>query len=378
MIRRIDPFVIAAPRRVFNFTKQELMVGLSALVLALGLTLAPAFAQDDMRTEQVRFPAGATGTTINGQITGREFVLYKLGAEAGQVMNISLTSNNTATYFNVYAPGSGPGDEALGAGSMPGGLMVDVNRFSGPLPLSGEYAISVFLYRNAARRGEVSDYTLDISITGETGAIVQGDYADGLQGGPDFWEVQTDGGMLNLHDSASIGAPVIGRAETGQVLRNLGCRMNEGRRWCRVATFGDPGTEGWAAGDFLVESGYVEGTDTQLPDRVPVETGGQDALVPGTEYHATGTVDCVRNADAPQQSCNFGVVREGNGTGRVTIEWPDGGSRTILFEGGTAISYDQSQADQGSEMTVTRDGDNNIIFIGEERFVIPDAVILGG
>jgi len=111
---------------------------------------------------------------------------------------------------------------------------------------------------------------------------------------------------------------------------------------------------------------------------IPVETDNEDALVPGTGYHATGMVDCVRNADAPQQSCNFGVVREGNGTGRVTIEWPNGGGRTIFFEGGTAMSYDQSQADQGREMIVTRDGDNSIIFIGEERFVIPDAVILGG
>ena len=377
MIRRIDPFVIAALRFGQDFTMRGIPIWLSTLVLVLGLTLAPAFAQDDMRTEQVRFPAGATGTTINGQITGRESVLYKLGAEAGQMINISLTSNNMATYFNVYAPGSGPGDEALGAGALPAGLMVDLNRFSGPLPLSGEYAISVYLYRSAARRGEVSDYTLDISITGESGAIVQGDYADGLRGGPDYWMVNTSDGTLNLRRDPSAGAAIVTRLINGTPLRNLGCRMAEGRRWCRVATLSDPGFEGWTAGEFLVE-GSGDGAATQLPDMIPVETDNEDALVPDTGYHATGMVDCVRNADAPQQSCNFGVVREGNGTGRVTIEWPNGGSRTIFFEGGTAMSYDQSQADQGSEMTVTRDGDNSIIFIGEERFVIPDAVILGG
>ncbi len=377
MIRRIDPFVIAAPRCGFNFALQDLVIGLSTLVLVLGLKLAPAFAQDDMRTEQVRFAAGATGTTINGQITGRESVLYTLGAEAGQVLDISLSSNNTATYFNVYAPGSGPGGEALGAGALPDGLMVDLNRFSGPLPVSGEYVVSVYLYRNAARRGEVADYTLDISVAGETGAIVQGDFADGLQGGPDYWAVQTDGGVLNLRDSASTEAPVITTLGNGTPLRNLGCRMAEGGRWCRVATLSDPGFEGWVAGDFLVE-GSGEGVAMHLPDMIPVGTGSEDALVPGTEYSATGSLDCVRDADAQQQSCAFGVVREGNGTGSVTIEWPDGDSRTIFFKGGTAISYDQSQANQGRGMTVTRDGDNIIVVIGEERFVIPDAVILGG
>jgi len=29
--------------------------------------------------------------------------------------------------------------------------------------------------------------------------------------------------------------------------------MAEGGRWCRVATLADPGDEGWAAGDFLIE-----------------------------------------------------------------------------------------------------------------------------
>ena len=349
----------------------RLLSGLVAAAIAMSMT--PATAQDDTRVEQVLFPAGATGTTLDGRITGRESVLYTIGAEAGQVMTINLTSNNNATYFNLYAPGKGPGDEALAIGE----LQPQMNSYTGALPLSGEYSVSVFLYRNAARDGEVSDYSLDISITGATGAVVQGDFADGLEGGPDYWAVRTSGGPLNLRASASSGAGVVVSLLNGTPLRNLGCRMAEGRRWCRVATLADPGFEGWAAGDFLVE-GSGEGVATQLPDMVPVPEGGTDAMVPGTSYNATGMVECVRDADAPVQSCAFGVVRQGNGSGSVTIDWPEGGSRTIFFEGGTAMSYDQSQADQGQKMTVTRDGDNSIIFIGQERFVIPDAVILGG
>ena len=377
MTQPTDLFLTMQSRRISSGFLRWVVLGFSALILLLVLTVTRVAAQDDMREEQVRFPAGATGATIKGQITGREFVVYKLGAEAGQVMNISLTSNNTATYFNVYAPGSGPGDQSLAVGSLTGPLMPDLNRFSGALPLSGEYSVSVYLYRNAARNGEVSDYTLEVSITGETGEIVQGDFADGLQGGPDYWAVETGGGTLNMRQEPSAGAGIVTRLVNGTPLRNLGCRMVEARRWCRVATLSDPGFDGWVAGDFLIE-GSGEGAATQLPDLIPVPAGNEDVLVPGTDYHATGQVQCARNADAPDQSCDFGVKRQGNGTGAVTIEWPEGGSRTIFFQGGTAVSYDQSQADQGRGMTVTRDGDNSIVFVGEERFVIPDAVIWGG
>lgn len=348
-----------------------------AAILAVSLNMKAADAQDDMRVEQVFFPAGTTGTTIKGRITGRESVLYKLGAEAGQTMRISMDANSTAAYFNVYAPGSGPGDQALAAGTLTGPLMPEINRFSGPLAISGEYTISVFLYRNAARRGETADYTLDISITGYAGDIVKGDYADGLQGGPDYWLVRTGAGALNLRVNASLGAPVIVRLLDGTALRNLGCRMSEGRRWCNVATLSDPSVEGWVAGDYLIEGSGV-GTATQLPDMIPVQPGSTDALVPGTSFHAVGMIDCVRDADAPQQSCAFGVTRESNGNGAVTIEWPEGGSRVIFFQAGIPVSYDKSQADQGREMTVARDGDNSIVFIGQERFSIPDAIIWGG
>jgi hypothetical protein len=64
----------------------------------------------------------------------------------------------------------------------------DLNRFKGKLPTSGEYTVSIYMMRSAARRNEVSRYTLDISISalGDTTKLpaVRIDYADGLQGGP--------------------------------------------------------------------------------------------------------------------------------------------------------------------------------------------------
>jgi uncharacterized protein YraI len=322
-----------------------------------------------MRTEEVRFAAGATGTTIRDSIRGGEFVLYRIGAEAGQRMEIRLKTDNGANYFNVYEPGRGPGDEALAVSEQTGPMVPDLNVFDGVLPTSGVYSVSVYLYRNAARRGETANFTLDISITGATGAVVQGDFADGLQGGPDFWAVTLSdpNGTLNVHDGPSTATRTIGRLPNGATLRNLGCRMNEGRRWCNIEATAPGGISGWAAGEFLSESGG-EATDG-------------DALVPGTAYSATGTLPCVRSADAPTQDCAFGVTREsaGSGNGFVSIQWPDGGGRVIYFEAGTPVSYDQSEAERGIDMTVSRiDNGINIILIGDERFEIPDAVIWGG
>lgn len=212
-----------------------------------------AFAQNDVRTEQVRFAAGTSGTTINDTIQGYESVLYRIGAEAGQRMKVRLEPSNTATYFNVYAPGRGPGDEALVNSQFVGPMTPDLNIFDGVLPISGEYTVSVYMMRSAARRDEVSNFMMAISIEGETGDRVQADYADGLQGGPDFFRVATSGGTLNLRSDPSASARLVARLNNGQNVRNLGCRMQEGRRWCRVATLADPGYEGWAAGDYLVE-----------------------------------------------------------------------------------------------------------------------------
>lgn len=257
---------------------------IAAILTAGALCIAPTFslAQDGARTETVRFAAGATGTTITDTVVGRGSVLYRLGAEAGQRMRVSLTSANPSAYFNVYAPGTGPGDQALAAGTLTGPLMPDINRFDGVLSQSGEYTISVYLYRNAARDGQRADYALDISIAGDTGAVVQGDFADGLQGGPDYWTVMVNT-TLNVRSSPSASAPTVARLPNGMIVENRGCRMAEGRRWCQIA---DGDATGWAAGDFLVEAAG--------PSAAPPSSGGTDASgVPNAAEQA-----CLRDVTA--------------------------------------------------------------------------------
>ena len=323
-------------------------------------------AQDDMKMVKVAFPAGSTGTTMSDSITSYGSVAYQLGAEAGQVMTVSLSPSSGAVYFNIYPPGKGPGDEALANSE----LTPVINQFEGVLPTSGTYTVTVYQVRAAARRNESPSFTIDFSIKGAMAKTVPNDFADGMAGGPDFFEVRTTGnGSLNVRSSPSASAGVVIQLSRGAVVRNLGCRAAEGRTWCNIASARDDvDFEGWAAADFLGEASAPGGA-------MPADT---DAMVAGTDFNATGSIACVRDRDAADAQCEFGVTREGNGNGMLTIFWPDGGARVIFFEDGTPVYFDQSQADEGKELTVTREGDNSIVFVGEERFVIPDAVIFGG
>jgi hypothetical protein len=102
-----------------------------------------------------------------------------------------------------------------------------------------------------------------------------------------------------------------------------------------------------------------------------------DALVPGTSYHATGEVPCSMGKGKPTGSCPFGVTREGAGSGIVTITKPDGRTRAIFFENGKATGCDASEADPG-EFRASRESDLHVVRIGDERYEIPDAVVSGG
>jgi len=107
-------------------------------------------------------------------------------------------------------------------------------------------------------------------------------------------------------------------------------------------------------------------------------TSGADVKVPGTNYNATGNVPCSMGGGQPSVSCSFGVTRQGNGSGIVTVKKPDGRTRAIFFTSGKATGYDQNQADPGGTFSAIKQSDLNIISIGQERYEIPDAVIFGG
>lgn len=246
------------------------------LPVMLAAFAAPAAnAADDIRTQRVKFERGASSAVVEGSITGYEIVDYVLGAGKGQYMNVSMATKNTATYFNILAPGEN--EVAFFNGSL------NDNQYEGTLPASGDYRIRVYMMRSAARRNEKANYRLEMIITGASAA-----------------SPKTSGNQLT-----------------------------------------------------------------------------HDALVPGTDYHATGDIRCTMTAGQAAGMCPFGVRREGNGSGIVTITKPDGITRAIFFANGKATGADVSQADPG-EFRTSRESDNTIVWIGQERYEIPDAVIFGG
>ncbi|HVZ07760.1 hypothetical protein [Rhodopila sp.] len=112
----------------------------------------------------IRFPPGATSTTVQGAVARGEQAVYAIGAAAGQRMTVAITSVEHNAVFQLYRPGAT-------ASAQDGTLMVygntlagagegdDAMRWAGPLPKSGTYLLVVGATRGGA------DYRLSVSIT---------------------------------------------------------------------------------------------------------------------------------------------------------------------------------------------------------------------
>jgi hypothetical protein len=122
-------------------------------------------------------------------------------------------------------------------------------------------------------------------------------------------------------------------------------------------------------------AGMVEKGAPPPPER-------EDALVPGTDYNATTTIDCGFKRAAPTARCDAGVKRNRNGPGTAVVEVtkPDGIKRSIFFKGTGAFSADSSQADGSAayDFKATRKGDETTVRFGPETYVIFDALVVGG
>jgi len=132
-----------------------------SLVLASLLATAVA-AADHLRRERVELPDGSGTAQVEGTVKGYESVEYQVAAGAGQQMTIALTSDNTSTYYNLYAPGDIPGESTAVHIAARDGL-----DYQGALEATGDYTIQLFLIRAAARRAEESDYMLSVALAGE-------------------------------------------------------------------------------------------------------------------------------------------------------------------------------------------------------------------
>ena len=120
------------------------------------LVMSPCVAKSLVHTKQVHFDKGTNETTLHGTVKGYNTVEYKLFAEKGDSMQVSLDS--TVAYFNIFSPHKGSGDSAMFIGS------IDGENYVRKLSKSGTYTIQVYLMRNEARRDTRALYSLHIKI----------------------------------------------------------------------------------------------------------------------------------------------------------------------------------------------------------------------
>lgn len=120
-----------------------------------GALLSSAALAEDIRTETVRFPPGASQVSIEGSIRGDHSARYRVAMEEGQRLQVRLKTSNASNYFNVTAAGA---QEAHFNGALSG------NSASLTAASAGDQIIDVYLMRNAARRNEAADYSLTIAV----------------------------------------------------------------------------------------------------------------------------------------------------------------------------------------------------------------------
>jgi hypothetical protein len=106
-----------------------------------------------------------------------------------------------------------------------------------------------------------------------------------------------------------------------------------------------------------------------------------NAIVPGTDFNAIGTVRCAIGEQASEAECEVGVKRRWTTEGNTLVEVtkPDGSRRAIFFDGKDAYGAETAQADGSAAwpFAARRSSGGSVITFGPERYVIPDALVLG-
>lgn len=96
------------------------------------------------------------------------------------------------------------------------------------------------------------------------------------------------------------------------------------------------------------------------------------------QFDARGALPCAQQPGQPMGQCQASVARDPGGTATVRVTRPDGRTRFIFFERGTAIGADLSQADGNMNFRSTKRGDVYFIEAGNERYEVIEAFVFGG
>lgn len=218
-----------------NRSMNRLAATLSGLCLAAALTAAAPSAAS---VQDLQFARGASSATVSGSITGRDDNRYRVRAQEGQTIKVTLKPQRPSTYFNVNPPVS---DQAIFVGSNEGTV------YEGRLPASGVYEIVVYQMGGAASDNRKSGYKLMVAVSG--GGTGGGSAAATFSAG----QTVAIGGArsdaldaVELRDGPGRGG-VVGRVGNGRLMTVDNCEAD----WCHVRTMTGSSAAGWVESRYL-------------------------------------------------------------------------------------------------------------------------------
>ncbi|EDY38948.1 conserved domain protein [Cyanobium sp. PCC 7001] len=284
--------------------------------------------------------------------------LYTLELGADGRASLRLNCNRATGTWTAMPAGDGS------SGSFRFSPLAMTRALCPPPSLDSELGRDLALVRGYRLLGD----RLALSLFGDGGILVW----QRLEGGPRNWRVTAQTGALRRVPSAT--GSVAARYPAGTLLDNLGCGKGPAGLWCDVQRLGG-GPRGYLLGNDLEAAISPDGTVHYGEDDSALRAGQGD-------FDASGELPCRlesgQASDQPTGRCGFQVARAGGGYATVVISLPDGRERTVYFRMGQAIGNAVSEADRTGPFQASREGDLTRVRIGDERYEIPDAVVLGG
>lgn len=129
----------------------------AALIAGLTITSTATMAAADKpaKAVAVKFKAGASGATYHGKIKGYGYDQYSFYAKKGQRLKVVTTGNVDSYLFNNRLA------DSVNLGEYSSDLDSHGDYI---LPYTGTYQVRVMQTRNAARKGKIPNYTLQLTI----------------------------------------------------------------------------------------------------------------------------------------------------------------------------------------------------------------------
>lgn len=161
-------------------------------------------------------------------------------------------------------------------------------------------------------------------------------------------------GRLNVRAEPTASAKIVGGVQEGALLANKGCEERSDRTWCHISHIGNGRPQGWVAAEYLQPASASLRARGELFDRI-------------------GTLNCTIAPDASDETCDYGVARDPDGTVAVLVYLPDASVLLFEFLNGALVGA----SGQDGSPTATLSGDAVVVEAGQARIEIPQTAISG-